>query len=241
MVLHVLSDACILQLPSKSTVIQISLDSTRCLRATRRREARCCRGPATRPAMPRYILLHSEMPRYILLHSEMPCYILLHSEIHRYILLHVLRCRYILQHVLRCPVTSCYTLRCPVTSCYTLRCLLQVICPSPLPLSPVSLLILAAQEHLALKQPNKRATGRRGGSERKGMINVTRSTFPNVAQIPFSSRLTFCVERTPGLQVWKSYRVSCTEPMLKASRLHPIPTLTLSAAVPASSGDSSFC
>lgn len=40
MMLHITTDTCILQLPSKSTVIQISQDTTRCLRAARRREAR---------------------------------------------------------------------------------------------------------------------------------------------------------------------------------------------------------
>lgn len=35
-VLHILSDTCVLQLPSKSTVIEISLDTTRCLGAARR-------------------------------------------------------------------------------------------------------------------------------------------------------------------------------------------------------------
>lgn len=33
------------------------------------------------------------------------------------------------------------------------------------------------------------------------MINVSQFTFPSVAQIPLSSRLIFCAELTPGLQV----------------------------------------
>ncbi len=44
------------------------------------------------------------------------------------------------------------------------------------------------------------------------MINVTRFTFPNVAQIPLSSRFTFCVELTPGLQV-KIAAPPCSSPL----------------------------
>lgn len=43
------------------------------------------------------------------------------------------------------------------------------------------------------------------------MINVTRSTIPNVARVPLSSRLTFCVQLTPGLQV-KIAAPSCSSP-----------------------------
>lgn len=41
--------------------------------------------------------------------------------------------------------------------------------PHPHPHPTFSLLTFEAQEHLALKQPNKRATGRRGVTERKGV------------------------------------------------------------------------
>ena len=52
------------------------------------------------------------------------------------------------------------------------------------------------------------------------MINVTRFTFPNVAQIPLSSRFTFCVELTPGPQVKIAAPPCSSLPAHSPLRLH---------------------